>query len=62
MSHKTIGIDAILGLFKKHLDITIKRPSVYFYIRERGFPASTGWGCPRKWDRTKVEKWFKKRA
>lgn len=53
-----LGIDDLRALFKTYLNISIKRSSVYFYIREKGFPESTGWGCPRQWDGTKVKAWF----
>jgi predicted DNA-binding transcriptional regulator AlpA len=56
---KFIRIETILVLFKKYLEINISRSNVYFYIRYKGFPASTGFGCPRQWDSVKVEKWFK---
>ena len=54
-----LSLDDIVALFTKHWDITIKRPSVYFYINKKGFPPSTGRGRPRKWRKAEVDAWFK---
>lgn len=55
-----IGIDEIRALFKKHWNLNIKRPSVYFYMKPPyNFPTSTGRGCPRMWVKTEVTAWFK---
>lgn len=53
-------LDDIRALFKKHLQISIQRTGVYHYIDNFGFPPSTGWGRPRRWDAEKVRDWFTK--
>ena len=54
-------IDEIRGLFRAHWGLSLKRSSVYFYIQKHGFPPSTGHGCPRIWERDKVNAFFAKK-
>jgi hypothetical protein len=54
-----LTIGDIRDLFKKYLNITIGRASVYHYIRKYDFPDNTGWGRPRQWNKKSVLAWFK---
>lgn len=58
----TITMNEILLLFKKNLGLKISSQSLYYYIRAKNFPPSTGFGRPRLWHRLPVEKWIKQQA
>ena len=57
-SDDTLNLDDIRVLFNLHLGLSLKRTSIYHYIKNFGFPENTGWGKPRFWHRKEVEDWF----
>lgn len=54
-----VGINEICAMFVSKFNMRIQRTAVYNYIRNYDFPANTGIGRPRQWERIKVEAWFK---
>lgn len=58
---KTITLPEIQKMFKQHAGIKLSRPSIYNYIKNKGFPPSLSMGSPRVWLRASVAAWFEEK-
>jgi predicted DNA-binding transcriptional regulator AlpA len=59
--HALITKEQAYVLLRKTLKLRVKGSAIYYYVKFCDFPLPVGLGKPRRWKKTEVLDWIRKR-